>query len=514
MAPAKAAMRMTAIYILIGLVWILFSDRAAEFLVVDPASLMRVQTYKGWAYVLVTGLLFGLLAWVWLRRQQQLHERDALTGLLNLYMFRDVLSEQLDAARSAHQPLALVVVNIDDFRQLNSQLGQRQGDHLLQGFAEKLRTHFPLHASISRIAADEFCVALRGVSPHDSLLTQLETLQTEIKDTLLGTSLRQQSPAAATCSIGIAYFPQDASHSKELMSAANLALTEAKEQGRGQRCVYRESYGESINKRAQLTADLRQAQQRGELSMVYQPQFAAGGQRLVSVEALLRWSHPLHGQVPPDVFIPLAEQQGIIRALTDFACQRVLDDLTPLKLFSTLDHVSVNVSAHDINDSNALASFISRFSHNAQGAELIAAGKIQLEITETAVMQNIDHSLQLLQQLKDKGFRIAIDDFGTGYSSLGILSRLPVDELKIDRLFVRDIERNQNDLLIVRTIVAMAHALDLRVVAEGTETKNQVDLLTELNCDRLQGYYLGRPVPAAQLEALHGTRHPDSQSDP
>lgn len=510
MSPIKAAARMTAIYLIVGFIWILFSDRALDMMVQDQAAHLHIQTYKGWAYVVVTGILFGALAWGWLRRQQQLHERDVLTGLLNWCMFREVLNDHLESARSTHKPLAMVVLNIDGFRQLNSQLGQRQGDLLLQSIAEKLRTHFPLHASISRVSADEFCVAVRDVCSSPEWLSELAQLQVAISDTASRLIPSARPTDLVSCSMGVAYFPQDANQSKALITAANLALAEAKEQGRGLLREYSQAYGDTLQQRTQLIADLRQAIEEKTLSMAYQPQFEGKTNKLISVEALVRWSHPLHGPVAPDVFVHLAEQHGFVGQLTDFVCERVIQDLSAANMFAVIDHVSINVSAHDINAASAFENFVNRFQQHPQGLALVEQGKVQLEITETAVMQHIDRTLYLLKRLKQKGFGIAVDDFGTGYSSLGVLSRLPVDELKIDRLFVHDIAEKESDLLIVRTIIAMAHALNLRVVAEGIENQQQIDLLNGLNCDRLQGYYLGRPIPPTQLKALHDTGHPGS----
>lgn len=521
MSPFRAAVRITLIYIGLGLVWILFSDQALMLMIDDTETIMRLQTYKGWAYVLITGILFGLLAWRSLHKQRQLHERDSLTGLLNWYMFRSVIDEHLQSAKEQHEELAIAILNIDGFRQLNSQVGQRNGDLILQHLAEKLRTESPTHASIGRVAADEFCISLRAQHAVQTLTEIVQRVQTDMQ---LGTSKIFQSSRlnlSLSCSAGIAGFPQDASHTKELITSANLALAEAKDLGHGHLCSYRQAYSDTVRHRAQLIRDLEQAiiqaeqhcDTQNDLYMAYQPQFNDATEPASSVEALLRWSHPLHGNIPPDQFIELAEQHGLIARLTDFVCRRVMHELGGSGLLEQLDYVSINVSAHDINSPTAEYDFKRRFESNELGQQWVSQGKVQLEITETALMQNKEHAKVLLTQLRSRGYRISIDDFGTGYSSLSVVSRLPVNELKIDRSFISEIEQ-ESELLIVRTIIAMAHALNLEVVAEGVENEAQISILNSLACNRLQGYYLGRPVPLAQLKALHGTGHPSSQSSP
>lgn len=523
MSPLRAAVRLTAIYIIVGLVWVLFSDQVLDWAMLDPLAKLRLQTIKGWVFVLLTGLLFGLLAWQSLHKQQKLHERDALTGLLNWYMFRDVIEEHLIAAQRDNEQLALAIVNIDGFRQLNSQLGQRNGDLLLQHLAEKLRSESPTHATVGRVAADEFCIALRGVSAFDELEAVARRVQADLQhgaSKILQTSRYQ---VVLTCSVGIAAVPQDAAHAKELITAANLALAEAKDLGLGQCCSYRQSYSDSVRHRSQLIHDLDQAisaalanrGNRQDLYMVYQPQFTTDVCSPISVEALLRWNHPLHGHIPPDEFVQLAEQHGLIKRLTDFVCQQVVHECVEAQLFEAIEYIAINVSGLDINSSRAREEFAQRFERTPEALALLKAGCIQLEITETAFMQNKHHARDLLTRLRNVGYRIAIDDFGTGYSSLSVISQLPVNELKIDRCFIGKIDETNDsstDALIVRTIIAMAHALNLQVVAEGVETQYHVEILTELACDRLQGYYFGRPVPMEQFKTLYGTGHSSSQS--
>lgn len=502
MSPYKQALRMALIYMLVGAVWILFSDRAVELVFSNQTELTQVQTMKGWFFVLVTGLLFFYLAYSTMRRQKALYERDSLTQLLNWFMFRQALHDRLHRLQAESAELAVVVLNIDNFRQLNSRLGQRAADTILMTFADILRELLPAKSLAARIAADEFIVAIEDSPANEKAINLVRQVQSRLH----GLRAEDGSALQLHCAAGIANFPHDAKNSKDLIASANLALAESKECGQGSLCLYSQSYSDSVNARLQLTLDLKQAIARDELSLVYQPQFRDGDSRADCVEVLLRWSHPLHGPVAPDVFIALAEQQGFISELTDFVCERALKELGDAGMLDQLEHVSINVSAHDLTHTDALEAFKRRFANVPDGT------CIQLEITETAVMSNLGRAVSLLHELKTLGMRISIDDFGTGYSSLGVIRQLPVDELKIDRTFIQDLETSDSDQLIVRAILAMAHALDLQVVAEGVENNGQARLLKSFGCDFFQGYYFGRPVSIHQLKALYGPRHASSES--
>lgn len=510
MAPTRVALKITFIYILIGAVWILFSDRALELFIDHHPSLHRFQTYKGWAYVAVTGGLFGVLAWFTLRRQQRLYECDELTGLLNWPIFRDTLNTKIEEAKNTDQHLALIMFNLDGFRQFNNQLGQRNGDTVLRAFADELRIRAPQSCSISRVAGDEFCIAVPTSFTTEELTTKVQLFLQTIPSILAEAISTREPHAPPTCSAGMAIYPYDAQHGKELITSASTALAEAKETGRANLCLFSKQYSDSIKERTQLIRDLRQALAKNELTLIYQPQFSQPLGPISSVEALVRWNHPLHGAIPPQVFVCIAEQNGMIASLTDFICKRAIEELTEAGLLDHFEHVSINVSALDINCPNADGEFARRFEQSEQRKSLVQNHKVQLEITETVLMHNFEHVFPLLSQLKSRGYRISIDDFGTGYSSLSVISKLPVDELKIDRSFVQNLQGDNSDLTIVRTIIAMAHALNLNVVAEGIETFEQLQILQTLKCDRFQGYFIAKPIPIEQLKELYDARHASS----
>ncbi|RUO20821.1 hypothetical protein CWE08_06890 [Aliidiomarina iranensis] len=494
MSSLKTAVYRTVIYILFGIVWILYSDRLLAGFVQDPATLTQLQTYKGWAFVVFTGLILFFMLFSALRRERALSERDGLTQLLNRHMFRQDLESEIQLSKIQQQSLALVCLNLDEFRQVNHSAGQPAGDKLLQDVAAGIRNYFSEKRCISgRIAGDEFAVLILDIENCDEAIQLTQGFQQYLRQLKVpGHELLTVSACA-----GIAIFPNDADTPRDLITAANLALEEAKSLGPGYLRVYDHFFGENVHSRLQLTADLKQALETKSLSVAYQPQFCAQSMKITGVEALLRWHHPEHGQVSPDTFIPLAEQQGLIGDITDFVCQTAIAELSTADLLGTsIPRLSVNVSGHDFDDDNSIQRFRNRFE------AITDWSLIQLEITETAAINNFEKTFAVLTSLRKAKINISIDDFGTGYSSLSVLRKLPIDEVKIDRAFIRDIPTNEDDRTIVRTILAMAHALDLRVIGEGVEYKAQAEFLKKHGCSELQGYLLAHPMLLEELKAF------------
>lgn len=492
MTPFRSALLLSLIYLLLGVLWIAFSDATLMRLVDDTETLSELQTYKGWAYVFITSiLLFGLTLSA-LRRERNLSQRDALTQLWNRHMFMRELTNQLLLAQHDNQSLCVVVINIDKFRELNTSAGQLAGDRLLRDVAALLREHFDSFSVIGRLTGDEFAIALRDADWLQDVIPAVSHLQEKV--TQLKVVGKQQQ--TISCCAGIASFPADGESARELLNAAALALTEAKEAGRSQLRIYNREYGEGLQSRLQLTEDFKHALRHNELQLVYQPQFNLTDHHLVGVEVLLRWHHPCHGYISPDVFIPLAEQQNLIHAVTDFVIRTAIDELQESGLlYDKVSRLSINVSARDFFGENSHARFAEHF-EQLSGAWSV----LQLEITETAAMESIDVIRTVLERLKRKGVSVSLDDFGTGYSSLAVLRQLPISELKIDRSFINDLARDENDARLVRTILAMAESLSLRVVAEGVETEEQVQFLRRNGCQEVQGYHFAKPMPLAQLQ--------------
>lgn len=490
-SASYAAFRLALIYIFFGVLWILFSDQALERVVDNAETLSRLQTYKGWFFVLVTGVFFYWLAKKALLRERSLSERDTLTQLLNRHMFRRELDNELTLAVQGGEHLALLHINLDGFRQINNSSGHTVGDDVLRHMADTLRDQFETRAVIGRIAGDEFSVSLRDVNWD----TELVPLIAELVAAIRRIRLPDHPALGLSASVGAAHFPIDGLNSKSLMAAAALALDEAKQSGAGQFRLYNQDYGDDVHSRLQLMLDLKEALATEKLSVVYQPQFHARTRCLSGVEVLVRWIRDDGQSVGPDVFIPLAEQQGIIGEVTQFVCRRAAQELMGSELLGGLiPRVSLNLSTSDVVGESSVSRFAGLFAEYGVRPEWV-----QLEITETSVMDNLESSLACLQGLRELGFQISVDDFGTGYSSLSMLRSLPVQELKIDQSFISDISDNNSDKMIVRTIIAMASALGLRVVAEGVETEEQAAFLLNHSCNEVQGYLFARPMPLAEL---------------
>lgn len=489
-SPWHSALLRTLIYVVFGVVWIVYSDRFLENLVDDVQTLTQLQTYKGWSYVGITAVLLFFLLYQGLRKERALSARDELTQLLNRHMFRQELESEIDFAREHHQSIALVTFNIDEFRRINHACGHQAADRLLLKTADALRDHFATEPTIvARLGPDEFAVALLNIRNAEIAVTKAREFQHIFQNLELENYQFELSIA-----VGIAMFPTDAEEVKDLVACSTLAQEEAKNLGHGQLRLYDHFFGESIHSRLQLTTDLRHAIERDELSVVYQPQFSAHNLKLTGVEALLRWQHPQHGFIRPDTFISLAEQQGFIREVTDYVFAKSIRELTELELLGTsIPRLSINVSALDFADDDCIELFYRRL-ENLHDWSLL-----QLELTETAVINNFEDTLRTLKMLREANVNLSIDDFGTGYSSLSILRRLPIHEVKIDRSFIRDLQVDDDDRTIVRTILAMAHSLNLRVVGEGVEQIEQLLFLQEHGCHDAQGYLLAKPMSAQEL---------------
>lgn len=492
MSPKHIALRITLVYIIFGVIWILFSDHIVRSFVDDVERLSEIQTYKGWFYVLLTGVLFFALSYASLKYQRNLTENDALTDLLNRNSFRQELEQLILQSRKRNHHCTLVLLNLDNFRQINNTAGQQVGDGVLIDVANTVRELFTRSSIIGRLAGDEFGIAIDSQADPD-VLKQISDLQNR----LLTIKVPGSPNLPISIRVGISSYPEDGHNLKTLLTASTLALEEAKQLGGGEIRIYNRSYGEEAQSRLEMLAELKSAVHNKELSLVYQPQFDTHSRRITGVEVLVRWHRENKTSVRPDVFIPLAEQTGLIRDITNFVCQQTIHELCQHELLGKnkpIPKVSINISAKDFEDKRGAERFFEQFAQLEGDWSLV-----QLEITETAVMENFEKALPLLHQIKDKGIRISIDDFGTGYSSLSVLRKLPVKELKIDRAFTQEVTDSESDLQLVKAIIAMAHSLQISTVAEGVETTEQALTLRELKCDDMQGFLMSPPLTIEQL---------------
>jgi diguanylate cyclase (GGDEF)-like protein len=411
---------------------------------------------------------------------------DTLTTLPN----RVLLHQRLSRAIASGDDLALLIIDLDHFKEVNDTLGHPSGDALLQQLAARLRDAVRKSDTIARLGGDEFAIVLPGASQKEAFAIA-ESLLTVITRPF---ELNERSVSIGA-SVGIAVLPQHGPDADTLLRCADVAMYVAKRSGQGV-AVYSPEQDQHSLSRLVLIADLREAIDRDELTLAFQPLVDCREQRAVGVEALVRWSHPKHGLIPPDQFVPLAEQTGLITRMSRWVLRSAVRQHCEWRRVGLCIPVSVNLSMRDLHDPGLPDSVRALLEEFGAGAE-----SLRVEITESSLMLDPRRALQTLVQLREFGVQASIDDFGTGYSSLAYLKQLPAQELKIDRSFVRDLSVDDNDLAIVRSTIDLAHNLGLSVVAEGVEDEHTDVLLRRFGCDKAQGYLFSRPLPGEQLTA-------------
>ncbi len=432
-------------------------------------------------------------------RISYLATRDPLTELPNRLLFNDRLEQGLIAARRKRDKLAVLFLDLDRFKNINDSLGHHVGDLLLKEVSVRMAACIRKGDTLSRLGGDEFVVTLGG------LMQASDAAQVALK---IITALRRpltvgEHQLNTSCSIGISIFPNDGEDSRELMKNADTAMYHAKEQGRNNFKFFSPEMNRRAVERQQLETELRLALEQEQFVLHYQPQADLRTGELVGMEALIRWQHPERGLVPPLSFIPVAEESGLIGLIGRWALRTAclqnrawqLAGLPKLK-------VAVNISALQLNNPVAFTEDVI----NILADSGLDAHYLELEMTESVLLKNVSENVAILKRLGEIGVLMAVDDFGTGYSSLAYLKQLPIDTLKIDRTFVRDIEADPDDAAIIQAIIAMAHGLDLRVTAEGVETEGQLAALRRLGCDEFQGFLLSKPLPAQDFSDSFLTR--------
>lgn len=435
-----------------------------------------------------------------LARERQVRYRayhDELTGLPNRTSFTEHLDEAVRRAKRARWPLAVMFLDADQFKRVNDSLGHEAGDQLLRVLAERIRTSVRETDLLFRMGGDEFTVLLEDVrGPEEAAMVAQRILEATREPLQL-----QHHELAASVSIGIAMYPKDDESGERLVQSADTAMYRAKELGRNRYAFFAPEMNERVESQLLLEAALRRALKNGEFHLYYQPRVTTGA-RIVGVEALLRWSHPEKGLVEPAHFIAALEETGLIVPVGAWVLREACRQT---KAWARAGHaplrVSVNLSSRQFRNESLVASVAEAL--QASGLE---AQWLDVELTETLLMENIDKAMVIMGRLKELGVGILIDDFGTGHSSLGYLKRFPIDGLKIDRTFVRDLANSRKDAAIVESIAALAQSLGIGLVAEGVEESHQAEFLSARYCTELQGYLFGRPMPAAALEeVLRGT---------
>ncbi len=420
--------------------------------------------------------------------KQALH--DALTDLPNRTLLRDRLEQAISSAQSTGNSVALLLMDMDRFKEINDTFGHHYGDLLLQQFGPRLRSALRDSDMIARLGGDEFAIVLPATDEPAAIQAANRILRVlDDPYTIEGYNLD------VGASIGIAISPQHGTEAHILLQRADVAMYYAKRTESGA-AVYEAEHDGYSPERLALIRELRLAIESEHMVLHYQPKVNLKSRRVESVEALMRWQHPERGMIPPDQFIPLAEHTGLIRPLTRLALNLALGQCHQWHAAGLNLRVAVNISARSLYDSQ-LPSLIDSLLKTWN----LPAEVLELELTETALMADPGRGAVILQQLQDMGISIAIDDYGSGYSSLAYLRQLPLDTIKIDKSFVRDMATDEADAFIVRSVTDLGHSLGLEVVAEGAENQQTVRLLTMMGCDVIQGYYLSRPLSPEALDS-------------
>ncbi|MDH5735889.1 MAG: EAL domain-containing protein, partial [Gammaproteobacteria bacterium] len=424
-------------------------------------------------------------------RIEQLAYVDGLTGLANRVLFRDRFEQALKNIVRTKTDAAILYLDLDQFKRINDSLGHDVGDALLMNVADRLRDCVRHQDTVARMGGDEFVILLTNIDGvTGATLVARKILQVMNKPIRL-----LSHEIIITPSIGITMAPADSLNADILLKNADLAMYRAKSKGRNNYQFFTSEMNERAIRHLEIENDLRKALDQDQIEIHFQPQVSLSNYELVGVEALVRWNHPERGIIYPDQFIQVAEETGLIIPLGWQILKQSCQQWHTMKSKGLqISKMAVNLSARQFRDPNLLEMIQAIFDRTGFNPL-----NLELEITETLLMEDMDHAISVLKQLKDIGISISIDDFGTGYSSLSYLKRLPIDSLKVDRSFIIDIPEDKDDMAITAAVIAMAHKLRLKVTAEGVETQAQWNFLKRNRCDVAQGYMFGKPMPADDL---------------
>ena len=415
---------------------------------------------------------------------------DSLTGLANRALLSDRMQHEIDVCKRDHRSFGVLLMDLDRFKEVNDTLGHDVGDELLREVGRRLKNTVRAEDTVARLGGDEYVVLIHNLEARNAGF---------MADKILAALDRpfhwHNQSIDISASLGVSLFPAQCQDASSLLRCADIAMYVAKRAGTGY-TLYAPEQDRSNAGELSLKSELREAIHSDQLCLYYQPQIDHKTQRVTGLEALVRWNHPLRGFLAPDAFVPLAEDGGLIGPLTYWVLRSALAYQVALEKSGISLKMAVNLSARNLHDMQLPATVGSLLAESG-----VKPHQLTLEITESAVMANPSDGLSILTELDKMGIKLAIDDYGTGYSSLAYLKRLPVDELKIDKSFVMDMESNDNDAVIVRSTIDLAHNLGLKVTAEGVETQDIWDTLSILGCDQSQGYFMARPMPAEKLEA-------------
>jgi len=418
---------------------------------------------------------------------------DDLTGLANRKFLNDQLERAIVQAEYEKTSLAILFIDLDQFKMVNDTLGHNIGDHLLKQVAKRLRSCLREGDSVARQGGDEFIILIHNVEEKDVV-----HIAERILHALSFPFLIEQNEIFITPSIGISLFPQHGSDPQTLIKNADAAMYDVKFNGKNHWRYYSRDIEDSNQRRMMITNGLRKALEKGEFKLYYQPKIQISSGDITAVEVLLRWEHPLYGRIMPSEFIPIAEETGMVLPIGEWVLRKACSDYKEWeKAGCAPQHVCVNISPRQFSDDQLIQKIkqvLDEFNFDPK--------HLGLEVTENVAMFNMANAEDKLRELKEMGVLLALDDFGTGYSSLNYLRKITFDKVKIDRSFIWDALSHEQTATIVKSIIFTAHNLNMVVIAEGVETKEQLDFLKENNCDMAQGYFIGKPLPSKELMEL------------
>ncbi len=419
---------------------------------------------------------------------------DALTGLPNRVLFHDRLGQAIEKAKRSGSKIALLFIDLDHFKEINDSLGHGVGDEVLKIVTQRLRDVIRDKDTIARLGGDEFTVVLEDLA----LAQDASLISNKILKILCEPININDNTLYVSSSIGISIYPDDGQESHNLLKFADSAMYKAKDEGRNNYQYYNSSMTELAFERVVMEASLRVGIKNEEFIVYYQPQVDGSTDTIIGMEALVRWNHPTMGIVSPAKFIPLAESTGLIVELDRYVMKTAMKQLSQwYKEGLNPGKLAMNLAVKQLKQKDFISMFTSLLKETECKAEWI-----ELEVTEGQIMTNPQEAIKILQEISDLGVELAVDDFGTGYSSLAYLKRLPIDKLKIDQAFVRDLPDDEEDAGITRAVIALAKSLNLRIIAEGVETQAQRDFIVENGCENIQGYFYSKPIPADEIEVI------------
>lgn len=540
--PYLEAIKISSLYISIGMIWILFSDSIVNEFISSKELITKVQLYKGWFYVVLTGLFICYIIYMRMKiiknvidttyrsydqlnityealatteeklrtqyeklqtsvQQKKYMEKeiftlayyDSLTGLSNKAKLTLDFNNLILDNYHTNKKLGVLYLDIDDFKYVNNTLGHNVGDKLLIKFSNFLKKKVYPNSLIARISSDEFVIILNDIEQEG----QITTIVNDLLKSIRRIWTIDDHEIFISASIGGALYPNNGKELDTLLRNADEAMFYSKQNGKNQYCLYSNVVEENITKYMNMVTDIRYAISKDEFKLYYQPIVDLQTENIIGVEALIRWYRPSVGFISPNDFIPIAERSGLIVDIEKWVLETSFKQKKEWELKGYELKMSVNISPKCLKGDTFISDIerhIERYNINKQ--------EIQLEITETAAMNNIEEVINIINRLRTLDIKIALDDFGTGYSSLTYLRKLPVDVLKMDKAFIDNIKDNNKNNFIVQSVINLAHNLNMQLVAEGIEVKKQVEYLKNSKCDLGQGYYFSRPLPSEDIDKL------------